>query len=138
MNSASDHGEKEGDKKRSPRKSPLLKPSSKLRSFESDAKILSQLRDNCKPTVIDHVPPLTGRSAVSAILHDREWVDKSPPHRTDFLVEETRLTPPVFPFSLAPGLCPSPTTDPIMEEHDRSPSPNRSSLPPPLHRHLRS
>jgi hypothetical protein len=25
-----------------------------------------------------------------------------------------------------------------MEEHDRSPSPNRSSLPPPLHRHLRS
>jgi hypothetical protein len=25
-----------------------------------------------------------------------------------------------------------------MEEHHRSPSPNRSSLPPPLHRHLRS
>jgi hypothetical protein len=25
-----------------------------------------------------------------------------------------------------------------MEEHRRSPSPNRSSLPPPLHRHLRS
>ncbi len=25
-----------------------------------------------------------------------------------------------------------------MEEYDRSPSPNRSSLPPPLHRHLRS
>jgi hypothetical protein len=25
-----------------------------------------------------------------------------------------------------------------MEESDRSPSPNRSSLPPPLHRHLRS
>ena len=25
-----------------------------------------------------------------------------------------------------------------MEEYDRSPSPNRSSLPPPLHRHLRN
>ena len=32
----------------------------------------------------------------------------------------------------------SPTTAPIMEEDDRSPSPTRSSLPPPLHRHLRS
>lgn len=31
-----------------------------------------------------------------------------------------------------------PTTAPLMEEYDRSPSPNRSSLPPPLHRHLRS
>ena len=26
----------------------------------------------------------------------------------------------------------------MMEEYDRSPSPSRSSLPPPLHRHLRS
>jgi hypothetical protein len=80
---------------------------------------------------------LLARSSASAILCDREWVDKSPHLRTDFLVEETSLKPPVFPFSLDPGLCP-PTTVPIMEEHDRSPSPNRSSLPPPLHRHLRS
>ena len=46
----------------------------------------------------------------------------------------------MLPFSLVaaadPGFCP--TTAPLMEEYDRSPSPNRSSLPPPLHRHLRS
>jgi hypothetical protein len=51
-------------------------------------------------------PPLLARSSASAILCDREWVNKSPHLRTDFLVEETSLKPPVFPFSLDPGLCP--------------------------------
>lgn len=82
--------------------------------------------------------PLLARSS-AAILCDREWVDKSPRLRTDFSRRGDQPKVACVLLFTRSGLVPvPPTTVPIMEEHDRSPSPNRSSLPHPLHRHLRS